>query len=107
VTNSAEAAALVTATAVAPSTGTVTAPAGPTALAGQVDMSSEIPAGFEEYVVVDAGIKCLTKEESDAGPLKAEKKLLVERIQSMARSRDAGEPSQVAERATVEEWPLW
>lgn len=52
-------------------------------------------AGWEEYVVVDAAIKALSKEESDVAALMAEKAALVQRITSAAERRDAGAPAQV------------
>jgi hypothetical protein len=53
---------------------------------------------FEEYIVVDAAIKCLIKEESDITALMALKDGLKLRINSMAASRDAsGESNAVAD----------
>lgn len=42
-----------------------------------------------EYVVVDAAIKCLRKEESDVSVLLAQKQMLEERIRRSAPNRDA------------------
>jgi len=47
--------------------------------------------GWEEYIVVDAAIKMLNKEESDVSALLIEKRELEERIEAMAENRD-GEP---------------
>lgn len=49
-------------------------------------------SGWEEYVVVDAAIKCLQKEESDVSVLFAQKQALIARIAAMAPSRDAQSP---------------
>lgn len=46
--------------------------------------------GWEEYIVVDAAIKALGKEESDVTVLGARKAALVGRIQSIAENRDQG-----------------
>jgi len=53
--------------------------------------------GWEEYVVVDAAIKCLNKEESDTSILFARKQALIDRIENMAANRDSGEPEQVTD----------
>lgn len=55
---------------------------------------------WDEYIVVDAAIKCLVKEESDPSALLLEKQSLKERIQSMAADRDAGSPEKVANVST-------
>lgn len=47
-------------------------------------------SGWEEYVVVDAAIKCKDKEESDCSVLMARKQALKERIESIAANRDPG-----------------
>jgi hypothetical protein len=52
---------------------------------------------FEEYVVVDAAIKCLIKEESDPSALMAIKEQLKQRILSMAADRDVGEPEKISD----------
>jgi hypothetical protein len=53
--------------------------------------------GFSEYVVVDAAIKCLLKEESDVSAHMARKQELLQRIQTMAENRDAGEPMTIGD----------
>ena len=52
-------------------------------------------SGWLEYVIVDAAIKCLQKEESDCTVLMAQKAALIERIESAAENRDAGFPATV------------
>jgi hypothetical protein len=51
--------------------------------------------GWEEYVVVDAAIKCLQKEESSTTDLERQKAALLKRIEAMAANRDAGEPERL------------
>ena len=48
--------------------------------------------GFEQYIVIDAAIKMLTKEESDTSGLILQKRQLKERIETMAQNRDAANP---------------
>ncbi len=63
-------------------------------------------SGWEEYVVVDAAIKCLQKEESDPSVLMARKQELKARIEAMAPQRDAGAAERVTDvTMTGEEWP--
>lgn len=49
--------------------------------------------GWEEYVVVDAAMKCLEKEESDTGALALRLAKMTARIQNMAPNRDGWQPS--------------
>lgn len=53
-------------------------------------------SGWTEYIVVDAAIKALTKEESDTSSLMNEKMALIARINSSASNRDAGMPDTVS-----------
>lgn len=48
-------------------------------------------SGWLEYVICDAAIKALQKEESDVSVLFAQKQALLARIQAAAVNRDAGE----------------
>ena len=53
--------------------------------------ANTLPTDMErwaEYIVVDAGIKCLAKEESDTSALLTRKMELRQRIQSNAPNRD-------------------
>lgn len=53
--------------------------------------------GWEEYIVVDAAIKALGKEESDVTVLGARKAALLQRIQSIAENRDQGAPGKTVD----------
>lgn len=53
--------------------------------------------GFGEYVIVDAAIKMLQKEESDVSVLMAQKQALKRRLEEMANNRDAGQPMSVSD----------
>jgi hypothetical protein len=55
---------------------------------------------FDEYIVVDAAIKMMVKEESDPAALLLEKQALKARIESMAAGRNAGEPMTVQDVVT-------
>ena len=52
---------------------------------------------FSEYVIVDAAIKMLQKEESDPSILMAQKQQLKRRIEEAAQNRDAGKPESVSD----------
>jgi hypothetical protein len=68
----------------------------PTSLALDADTLDGI-SGWEEYVVIDAAIKAMAKEESDVAVLGARKQAMLERITIMAESRDAGSPAVVSD----------
>ena len=53
--------------------------------------------GYAEYVVLDAAMKCLQKEESDVSILYAQKKDMKRRIEEAANNRDAGSPLSVSD----------
>lgn len=53
--------------------------------------------GFAEYVIVDAAIKMLQKEESDVSVLMAQKMALKKRLEEMSVNRDAGQPESVSD----------
>ena len=48
--------------------------------------------GYAEYVVIDAAIKCLQKEESDVTVLMQQKLMMKRRIEEAANNRAAGSP---------------
>lgn len=54
-------------------------------------------SGWTEYIIVDAAIKALQKEESDVSVLMAQKQALIDRIQAAAENRDAGEPDTISD----------
>ncbi len=58
---------------------------------------------WEEYVVVDAAIKMLRKEESDTSLLLRQKAELKLRIEQMAPNRDAGEPQRVTDVNAIDD----
>ena len=54
-------------------------------------------SGWTEYIIVDAAIKALQKEESDVSVLMAQKQALIARIEAAAENRDAGEPERISQ----------
>lgn len=66
-----------------------------TAMTSDADTLSDL-MGWDEYVIVDAAIKCLQKEESDASILMARKAELKRRIEMEAANRDASGPERIA-----------
>lgn len=54
-------------------------------------------SGWTEYIIVDAAIKALQKEESDVSALMVQKQALIDRIQSSAMNRDAGQPDTISQ----------
>lgn len=52
--------------------------------------------GFTEYVIVDAAIKALQKEESDVSILMAQKQALTDQINTSAMNRDIGQPDTIS-----------
>jgi hypothetical protein len=66
-----------------------------TRLLKDTDMADGV-SGWTEYIVVDAAIKILIKEESDVSALMAVKQGLIDRIQAAAQNRDAGAPDTIS-----------
>jgi hypothetical protein len=52
---------------------------------------------YSEYVIVDAAIKMMQKEESDVSVLMAEKAALKRRIEEAAQNRDAGKSESIGD----------
>ena len=66
-----------------------------TELLKDTDMCDGV-SGWTEYIIVDAAIKALQKEESDVTVLAAQKQALIDRIEAAAENRDAGEPELIS-----------
>lgn len=73
----------------------------PTTLVGDSDTFNGYN-GWEEYVLVDATIRCLNKEESDISSWMAAKKNLVVRIEEAAGNRDAGFSPRITDTRRIE-----
>lgn len=53
--------------------------------------------GWEEYVIVDACIKCLEKEESNTATFERQKMALLKRIEDMASLRDINQAGSISD----------
>lgn len=53
--------------------------------------------GWEEYIIVDACIKCLTKEESDTSEFQRQKQYQLKRLEEMKINRDIGQPDTITD----------
>ena len=69
-----------------------------------VDGCTDGISGWTEYMIVDAAIKCMQKEESDASVLMAQKQGLIARIEAAAANRDAGNPAVVSDSQWSDFW---
>lgn len=63
--------------------------------------------GFEEYIIIDAAIKMLIKEESDTTALMMQKEALRKRVESMAPNRDAGACERVSDVTKTIPYEFW
>ena len=91
--------------AVAPSIQTRLVLSGPS-MSGDT-LTADGVSGWLEYVVTDAAIKALQKEESDTTTLQFQKQALIKRVESAAENRDAGSPATIADvQWTNGTWPF-
>lgn len=70
------------------------------------DYTTEVDgiSGWEEYVVIDAAMKAMGKEESDIAPLMARKTAMLQRVQSIAENRDPGSPGKTVDVSSGSSW---
>jgi hypothetical protein len=61
-------------------------------------------SGWTEYIIVDACIKALAKQESDVTVFALQKAELIKRIESAAENRDAGNPATVGDTQFSDIW---
>lgn len=62
-------------------------------------------SGWTEYIICDAAIKCMQKEESDISVLELQKVALIKRIEETAMNRDAGQGDTISDtRTRAEQW---
>lgn len=65
-------------------------------------------SGWTEYIIVDAAIKALQKEEQDVSVLLLQKQALIKRIEETAVNRDAGQPNTISDaRSFGQRWGDW
>ena len=67
------------------------------ALLADSDTTTTSISGWFEYVITDAAIKALQKEESDISVLMAQKMALRSRIEESAMNRDSGKPDTITD----------
>jgi fibronectin type 3 domain-containing protein len=53
-------------------------------------------SGWGEYVIVDAAIRAMQKQENDVSVLAAQKMMLIKRIEETAMNRDSGQPDKIS-----------
>lgn len=68
-----------------------------TMLLKDTDITTQGISGWCEYVILDAAIKALLKEESDASALMTRKEALKRRIEAAANNRDQGQPDTISD----------
>lgn len=61
-------------------------------------------SGWTEYIIVDAAMKAMAKEESDVTVLMARKTGLIQRIEAAAENRDAANPMTVSDNQSSQFW---
>lgn len=77
----------------------------PTPLVLDADIYNDVNS-YAEYVIVDAAIKMLQKEESDVSVLASQKMDLRKRIENMAANRDADQPESISD-IYADNDPFW
>lgn len=80
-----------------------------TALSDDTDVIDTVitRSNWEEYIVIDAAIKMLAKEESSTTHLERAKKDIIKRLESAAGDRDVDQPESIMDvnrRDYLEEW---
>lgn len=80
-----------------------------TALSADTDVIDTVitRGNWEEYIVIDAAIKMLAKEESSTAHLERAKAALLKRLESVAGDRDVDQPERISDvnrRDYLEEW---
>ncbi len=61
-------------------------------------------SGWTEYVIIDAAIKALQKEEQEVQELMAQKQAIIDRIQGASQGRDAGESASISDTRANIRW---
>ena len=60
--------------------------------------------GLEEFVIIDAAIKVLQKEETDPGPLLAMRQSMLESLREQGKQRDSNEPGHMGWNGAAIGW---
>jgi hypothetical protein len=56
--------------------------------------------GWEEFIIIDAAIKAMRKEETDSSDLERDRAVLVNRLNAKKRNRDAANPMKVKDTSS-------
>jgi hypothetical protein len=72
----------------------------PTAITSSAQ-TVEVYNGFDEYIALDAAIRCVLKEEGNIEPLLVERKYMEDQINALMVGRDAGFPKRVTDLAAI------
>lgn len=75
-----------------------------TMLLADTDYTSQGVSGWVEYVIVDAAIKAMQKEESDCSLLMSQKEQLKRRIEAASMNRDVGQPDTISNTRANTDW---
>ncbi len=75
-----------------------------TMLLQDTDITTAGVSGWLDYVIVDAAIKALAKEESDTSVLMAQKAALMKRIEAASMNRDVGQPDKISDTRGALGW---
>lgn len=75
-----------------------------TMLLQDTDITTAGVSGWLEYVITDAAIKALQKEESDVSVLGQQKLMLVKRIEAASMNRDIGQPDTISDTRGATGW---
>lgn len=73
-------------------------------LLADTDITSSSISGWVEYVIIDAAIKAMQKEESDVTVLMLQKEAMRQRIMSTATNRDIGQPPTISQLRNKNDW---
>ncbi len=65
------------------------------------------PNGWERFIVLDAAIQCLAKEESSVKALTDERAAVIREIELAKESRDLATPLRVVDTSNLDYWPEW
>lgn len=68
-----------------------------TPLSNDADLTVDILNGWEEYIILDAAMKAMAKEESDVSVLMARKQAIIARLNAETENRDAGNPTAIVD----------
>lgn len=75
-----------------------------TMLLRDTDVTTAGVSGWMEYVITDAAIKALQKEESDVSVLAMQKQALIKRIEAASMNRDVGQADTISDTRGATGW---